>query len=77
MSAHELISEIDEFLSKWPDLSVSTFGILAVNDGKFVPEIKAGRRIWPETEERVRSFMRDYRPGERRRAHSGIEAAAQ
>ncbi len=68
--------EIEAFLKRW-DLSASTFGRLAVNDGKFFTELKKGRRVWPETADRVRSFMRDYRADQVRRATAIVEAAAQ
>lgn len=38
-------------------IAVSTFGRLAVNDGKFVPRLHNGTRIEPETAKRVREFM--------------------
>lgn len=39
----------------------STFGRLALNDWKLVRDLRAGnRRLWPETEAKVRRFMSTY-----------------
>lgn len=56
-----LISDINAFceahgLSKWQ------FGQLALNDRPFVAQLESGRRVWPETEAKVRRFMATYRP---------------
>lgn len=58
----QLLAEIDAFLAREDvDLPVTTFGKLVMNDGKFVSDLRSGRRIWPETAARVREFMREYR----------------
>ena len=44
------------------EMSPITFGRLAMNDPHFVRDLKAGRRLWPETEAKVRSFIAAYRP---------------
>jgi hypothetical protein len=63
MDAESLLPAIDAFLAR-PDvrLSETTFGRLAVNDGKFVPELRAGRRVWPETVKKVAAFIHGYVP---------------
>lgn len=33
------------------------FGILAAGNGRLVERLEENRRIWPETEERVRQFI--------------------
>jgi len=38
------------------------FGLLAMNDKAFVSQVRNGRRLWPETEAKVRGFMREYQP---------------
>lgn len=43
-------------------LSDSQFGVLAVNDKNFLRDLRDGRRLWPETEAKVRTFMATYRP---------------
>jgi hypothetical protein len=45
-------------------IAESTFGRLAVNDGKFVGRIASGSRIEPETAERVDVFMEKANKGE-------------
>jgi len=58
-----LLSEIDRFLAREDvKMSETTFGRLAVNDGKFVPEIRRGRRVWPETAAKAREFIQGYVP---------------
>lgn len=37
------------------------FGILAANNGRLVDRLREGRRVWPDTEQQVRKFMREYR----------------
>lgn len=44
------------------DLSIWQFGELAMNDKSFVKNMEDGRRIWPETESKVKLFMATYRP---------------
>lgn len=43
-------------------LSIWQFGVSAVNDKSFVKNLEDGRRVWPETEAKVRRFMATYRP---------------
>lgn len=59
MSVH-LISEIDAFLAEFR-IGEHRFGILAANNGRLVERLRSGGRVWPETEERIRSFMADCR----------------
>ena len=55
----QLLKEIDRFLERYP-MAESTFGKMAVNDGKLVRRLKEGGRCWPETEDRIKEFMRSY-----------------
>lgn len=43
-------------------LSIWQFGERAMNDKSFVKNIENGRRIWPDTEAKVRRFMATYKP---------------
>lgn len=57
------------------DLSESQFGVLALNDKNLVPQLngeggKRPRRLWPETEAKVRRFMANYRPTEAAKAEA-------
>lgn len=56
-----LIDEIEAFCRE-QRLSERQFGDLAVKDGKFVSQLRAGRDLRVSTVERVRSFMASYRP---------------
>jgi hypothetical protein len=51
-----LLSEIDKFLAA-EKIGEHRFGILAASNGRLVERLRNGGRIWPETEEQVRSFM--------------------
>lgn len=52
-----LLETITEFCRQ-EQIAESTFGKLAVNDGKFVTRLRNGSRVTPETWERVRKFIR-------------------
>jgi hypothetical protein len=56
-----LLSEIDAFLQA-NEMTESTFGRLAMNDWKFVRQLRNGRRVWPETAQCVRQFIAGYKP---------------
>ncbi|PTQ13549.1 hypothetical protein CLG96_01990 [Sphingomonas oleivorans] len=56
-----LIDAIDEFVAHHR-MSPITFGRKALSDPHFVGQLRAGRRVWPETEAKVRHFMATYRP---------------
>lgn len=55
----DLIQEIQEFCRRHK-MAETRFGELALNDKPFVSQLRDGRRIWPETAERVRQFMRTH-----------------
>lgn len=52
----DIIADIESFCSA-VGMAESTFGRLAVNDGKFVRRLRSGGRMWPETLARIRQFM--------------------
>lgn len=56
-----LLSEIELFMSTH-DLSQWQFGQRALGDRHFVKQLRAGRRVWPETAQKVREFMATYLP---------------
>lgn len=56
MLIHPIVEDVERFL-KLRGMSDSAFGRSAVNDWKLVRDLRAGRRIWPETEQKVRAFM--------------------
>ena len=57
----DLLHEIEAFCDAH-DIAPSRFGLIALNDKAFVGQLRAGRRVWPETEQKVRRFMATYRP---------------
>ncbi len=56
---HPIAREIDEFLERH-SMSPVTFGREAMRDPHFVRDLRNGRRLWPETEAKVRAFMEGY-----------------
>ena len=56
-----LLKDITVFCDRH-HIAKTRFGLLALNDKAFVGQLEDGRRIWPETEARVRTFMTKYRP---------------
>jgi len=55
-----LLPEIELFLQA-TGIRPTAFGDQALGDRHFVRQLRAGRRCWPETEQKVRSFMAGYR----------------
>lgn len=56
----DLLSEIDAFLAT-ESIGEHRFGILAANNGRLVERLRSGRRVWPDTEEKVRAFIKERR----------------
>lgn len=54
--AQSLISEIDAFVAEL-GLSEHRVGILLANNGRLIERLRAGRRVWPETEAAIRAAM--------------------
>lgn len=63
--ARMLLTQISEFCRQH-NLAESTFGRLAVNDGKLVARLRDGGRVHSRTFDRVQSFMAGPPPGEHR-----------
>ena len=57
----QILPDIEAFLASH-NMGAATFGKLALNDPPFVSQLRNGRRVWPETEAKVRRFMATYRP---------------
>src|SRR5271163_4808946 len=57
-------------------MAESTFGRLAVNDGKLVSRLRFGGRVTLGTVERVHSFIEHHQPSARRRPSHGANGAA-
>lgn len=60
MSDHPLLSEIDAFLARHPEIAPSTFGRKAVNDGKLIDRLRSGGDITTRRADRVRQFIRTH-----------------
>jgi hypothetical protein len=63
-----LLQDIEAFLETHSaTLSTTAFGELAMNDRHLVRQMRGDggrspRRIWPETEAKIRRFMATYKP---------------
>lgn len=57
-----IAQDIEAFLETHPEVTATSFGALALSDRHLVRQIRKGRRLWPETEAKVRRFMATYRP---------------
>lgn len=58
-----LLSEIDEFQAE-VGMSDYQVGWKAIKNGRLVERLRAGGRVWPEQEERVRAFIASQRQHE-------------
>ncbi len=77
MDNDSLLGEISGYCRR-VGMAESTFGRLAVNDGKLVSRLRFGGRVTTETVERVRTFIEQYQQGpagRRGRGMSGNGAA--
>ncbi|MGL2349725.1 hypothetical protein ACOWKN_06535, partial [Helicobacter pylori] len=54
-----LIKDIELFLTN-NKMSPYTFGFKSIKNGRLVSRLRQGGRIWPETEIRIRTFMKYY-----------------
>lgn len=54
-----LLQDIRAFCDRH-QMPTSRFGVLALNDKPFVAQLERGRRVWPETEAKVRAFMESH-----------------
>lgn len=57
----KLIAEIEAYCAKH-DMAETTFGRLAVNDGKLVGRLRAGRSITLKTLDTINAFLAAPRP---------------
>src|SRR5579883_3640340 len=73
MDSQSLLHEISGYCRR-VGMAESTFGRLAVNDGKLVSRLRFGGRVTAGTVERVRSFIDDHSP-KRNGPASGAVAA--
>lgn len=64
----DLLTAVRSFLAE-TGMGPTYFGKLAGNDEHLVERLERGGRVWPETEKKIRAFMR------RKRAARSLEAA--
>lgn len=59
-------------------MATTTFGKLSLNDAHFVATLRNGRRLWPETMQKIRDFMShystDYQSSDDQTSHKNHEA---
>jgi len=55
-----LLDEITELLNE-TGMPEYRFGWKAVHNGRLIERVRSGRRLWPETEARVRAFIAEER----------------
>jgi 2,4-dienoyl-CoA reductase-like NADH-dependent reductase (Old Yellow Enzyme family) len=56
-----IAEQVEAFLLEH-SISPVTFGREAMKDPHFVRDLRNGRRLWPETETKVRRYMAEYVP---------------
>lgn len=61
MSQNHLLTEIEIFLNA-SGMNPTMLGKLAMNDPMFVFDLRNGRDYRRSTEERIRTFMKKYKP---------------
>lgn len=59
-----LTAEIEAFLDR-VGMSPTRFGVLTVNDAKLVSRLRAGSDVRTQTADKLREFMREYRPSQK------------
>jgi len=52
----DILAEIEAYLALQA-MEPTAFGRAAMHDPNFVRDLRRGRRLWPETVERVRTFL--------------------
>lgn len=62
-----LLTEIRAFLTE-TGMGPSYFGKASCGNSELVSRLKSGGRVWPDTEAKVRAFMRQYVADSRKRA---------
>lgn len=81
MSTSDLLQDIEDFLVE-TGMSPSRFGLGAARNSRLVERLRAGRRnglparVWPETEQQIRAFIRSEREKTRPGATTKPEVAA-
>ena len=53
---NKILPEIEQYLAE-TGMSAYRLGILSVRNGRIVERLRAGGRVWPETEQAVRQWI--------------------
>lgn len=56
-----ILTEVEAYLAA-SGMAPTSFGLATLKDRHFVRQLRGGRRLWPETEAKVREWMRDNPP---------------
>ena len=56
----DLLQDVERFLIA-QNIAATRFGDEALGDRHFVRQLREGRRVWPETEQKVRAFMGSFK----------------
>lgn len=64
---NNLLSEIEGFLAR-TEMGASYFGKASCGNSEVVDRLRSGRRVWPETEIKIRAFMLTRQAANRERA---------
>lgn len=68
MSTHDtLLTDIEAFLEE-NGMGPSYFGKRAVGNSELVERLRGGRRVWPDTEAKIRAFMQTSRASQKEAA---------
>lgn len=70
----KLLQEIDKFVAR-TGVPESRLGMEAVGNPSFVTRLRRGKRIWLDTADKVRVYMRDWKPP-RKNPKSAADSAA-
>ena len=62
-----ILEDIEAFMEA-NSLSATAFGDLYSKDRHLVRQLRNGRRLWPETEAKIREFMASYTPADQANA---------
>lgn len=71
----KLLSEVTDFLAE-TGMGVSYFGKIASGNSELVHRLKDGGRVWPETADKVRAFMKTHRASVRKTKTATAEGSA-
>lgn len=60
----DLLKEIESCMSN-AGIGPHRFGLLSVGNGRLVERLRAGGRVWPETEKKIKAFIKERAPAEK------------